>query len=119
MKKLINRIKENEDFKDFFSGFFMDLLNGNFLTKKFFKRQYWLIILLVLLAVAYINNRFESEKMITTISTLKKDIQDAKYESLTISAELMEISRLSNIQKLLDSKNMKLKTGSQPPIIIE
>jgi cell division protein FtsL len=119
MKKLIERIKQNEDFRDLASSSPKDILNGNILTKKFFRRQYLLIALIVFLAVLYINNRYESEKMMTQISTLKKDIQDAKYESLTISAELVEISRQSNIQQLLNSRNMKLKPGMQSPIVIK
>lgn len=119
MKKLIERIKQNEDFKDIASSSPRDILNGNILTKRFFRRQYLLIALIVILAVAYINNRFESEKMITRISALKKDIQDAKYESLTISAELVEISRQSSIEQLLNSNRMKLKPGQQSPIVIQ
>ncbi|MDD3194880.1 MAG: FtsL-like putative cell division protein [Paludibacter sp.] len=119
MKKLIERIKQNEDFRDLVTSSPKDILNGNILTKKFFRRQYLLIALIVFLAVLYINNRYESEKMMTQISTLKKDIQDAKYESLTISAELVEISRQSNIQQLLNSRNMKLKPGMQSPIVIK
>lgn len=119
MKRLIERIKQNEDFQDIASSSPRDILNGNILTKRFFRRQYLLIALVVILAVVYINNRYESEKMMTRISALKKDIQDAKYESLTISAELAEISRQSSIEQLLRNKNMQLKPGQQSPIVIE
>lgn len=119
MKRLIEKIKQSEDYKELSSSSVRDILNGNFLTRKFFRRQYLLIGLLVVLSIVYINNRYESEKMITRISSLKKDIQDAKYESLNISAELMEISRQSNIRELLKSKGMKLKPGNEPPVVIE
>ncbi|MDX9748549.1 MAG: FtsL-like putative cell division protein [Paludibacter sp.] len=119
MKRLIEKIKQNEDFQDIVSSSPRDILNGNILTKRFFRRQYLLIALVVFLAVVYINNRYESEKMMTRISALKKDIQDARYESLTISAELAEISRQSSIEQLLRSKNMQLKPGHQSPIVIE
>jgi len=119
MKRLIEKIKQNEDFQDIASSSPRDFLNGNILTKRFLRRQYLLIALLVLLAVLYINNRYESEKMMTGISTLKNEIQDARYESLTISAELAEISRQSSIEQLLRIKGMKLKSGQQSPIVIE
>jgi len=119
MKRLIDRIKQNEDFQDIVSSSPRDILNGNILTKRFFRRQYLLIALVVFLAVVYINNRYESEKMMTRISALKKDIQDARYESLTISAELAEITRQSSIEELLHNKNMQLKPGQQSPIVIE
>lgn len=118
-KNLIEKIRKSEDLSDFRSSTLRDILNGDILTKKFLRKQYRLIILLVLLSIAYIDNRYASEKQIAEMITLKKNIQDAKYESLTISAELMEISKQSNLLKLLQKKGMKLKPGNTPPIIIE
>lgn len=117
--KLIDRIKQSEDLRELSQTGIRGILNGSFLTRKFFRRQYFLIGLLVVLAIVYINNRYESEKMMKRIGDLKKEIKDVKYESLTISAQLMEISRQSNIEALLRSKNMELRTGDQPPIVIE
>ncbi|HQB29082.1 MAG TPA: FtsL-like putative cell division protein [Paludibacter sp.] len=118
-KEIINKIRNSEDFSDFRSSRIRDVLNGNIFTKKFIRKQYLLIILLVILSVFYIDNRYTSEKQIKRIAELKKEVQDVKYESLTISAELMGITRQSNILKLLESKNMKLRPGDTPPIIIE
>lgn len=118
-KNISERIRQSEDLSDIRSSRVRDILNGDFLTKKFIRKQYLLIILLVVLSIVYIDNRYASEKQIATVVTLKKNIQDAKYESLTISAELMEISRQSNILLLMKSKGMELKPGSTPPIVIE
>ncbi|MGI5975378.1 MAG: FtsL-like putative cell division protein [Paludibacter sp.] len=118
-KKIIDKIRNSEDFSDFRSSSIRDVLNGNIFTKKFIRKQYLLIILLVILSVFYIDNRYTSEKQIKRIAELKKEVQDVKYESLTISAELMGITRQSNILELLENKNMKLKPGDTPPIIIE
>jgi len=119
VKNIIDKIRQSEDLSDIRSSSVRDILNGNFLTKKFFRRQYLLIILLVVLSIVYIDNRYSSEKQIAYAASLKKNIQDAKYESLTISAELMEISRQSNIFRLMQSKGMKLKPGNTPPIVVE
>lgn len=118
-KRLIERIQQSEDYTDLRSSSVRDILNGNFLTKNFFRKQYLLIALMVVLSIFYIGNRFSSEKQITYVAELKRKIQDAKYESLTISAELMEISRQSNILLLLQSKGMILRPGVTPPIIVE
>jgi cell division protein FtsL len=118
-KNMFDKIRNSEDFSDFRSSSIRDILNGNILTKKFIRKQYLLIILLVVLSVFYIDNRYSSEKQIKRIAELKKEIQDVKYESLTISAELMGITRQSNILRLLENKGMKLKPGNTPPIIIE
>ncbi|MDD2285501.1 MAG: FtsL-like putative cell division protein [Paludibacter sp.] len=118
-KNIVEKIRQSEDLSDIRSSSVRDILNGNILTKKFIRKQYLLIILLVVLSIVYIDNRYYSEKQIARVVTLKKNIQDAKYESLTISAELMEISRQSNILLLLQSKGLQLKPGSTPPIVIE
>jgi len=118
-KNIVEKIRQSEDLSDIRSSSVRDILNGNILTKKFFRKQYLLIILLVVLSIGYIDNRYASEKQIAKVVMLKKNIQDAKYESLTISAELMEISRQSNILLLMQSKGMQLKPGSTPPIVIE
>lgn len=118
-KQLIQKIVNSEDFTDIKSSTVRDVLNGNILTKRFIRKQYPLLILLAVLSIFYIDNRYTSEKQITRVTDLKKNIQDAKYESLTISAELMEITRLSNIISLLRSKGMDLEPGNTPPIVIE
>lgn len=118
-KRIIDKVRQSEDFSDIKSSSVRDILNGNILTKKFIRKQYMLLVLLVLLSIFYIDNRYASEKQISRITTLKKNIQDAKYESLTISAELMEISRQSNIYKLMQSKGMQLKPGDTPPIVVD
>lgn len=117
-KNIVERIRQSEDLSDLRSSSVRDILNGNILTKKFIRKQYLLIILLVALSIGYIDNRYASEKQIATMVMLKKNIQDAKYESLTISAELMEISRQSNLLLLMKSKGMQLKPGNTPPIVI-
>ena len=118
-KNFIEKIRQNEDFTDIRSSSVRDILNGNILTKKFIRKQYLLIIMLVVLSIVYIDNRYSSEKQIAYAATLKKNIQDAKYESLTISADLMEISRQSSIRKLMQSKGMKLKPSNTPPVVVE
>lgn len=118
-KNISERIRQSEDLSDLRSSSVRDILNGNILTKKFIRKQYLLIVLLVVLSIGYIDNRYSSEKQIATMVMLKKNIQDAKYESLTISAELMEISRQSNLLLLMESKGMQLKPGNTPPIVIE
>lgn len=118
-KKIADRIRQSEDLSELKSISVRDILNGNILTRKFFRKQYPLIALMVFLSIFYIDNRYSSEKQITGITELKRKIQDAKYESLTISAELMEISRQSNILLLLQSKGMDLRPGATPPIVVE
>lgn len=113
--KLVN----NSDLKELKSSTIKDILNGNILNKQFFRRQYKLMLLIVVISIMYIDNRYASEKQLLYSIEINKKIQDAKYESLTISAELMEITRQSSIMKMLAEKGIQLKQGKTPPVVIE
>lgn len=113
------KIRNSENFVDLKSSSLRDILNGNILTSRFIRKQYMLVVMLVVLSIFYIDNRYTSEKQIKQVAELKKQIQDAKYESLTISAELVEISRQSNVYKLLQERGIPVKPGNTPAIVIE
>ena len=75
--------------------------------------------MLAILAFMYVDNRFYCETQLAKVIELKKQIQDVKYESLTISAELMEISRQSNIEKMIKERGIDLSESDTPPIVIQ
>ena len=118
-KKIVSDIKESEDFSDIKSSSLRDVMNGNILTKKFIQKQYLLLIMIVVLGFMYIDNRYYCETQMTKENQLQKQLKDIKYESLTISAELMEISRRSNVLKMINDNGLNLIEATEPPIKIE
>ena len=112
-------IKGSEDFSDIKSSTLRDIINGNILTKRFFQKQYGLLIMIACLLFMYVDNRFYCETQLAKEIHLKKEIQDLKYESLTISAELMTISRQSNVMNTVNSRGLNLVETTSPPIVIE
>ncbi len=118
-KNIINEIKGSEDFSDIKSSSIRDILNGNILTKKFIQKQYGLLIMIAVLCFVYVDNRYYCETQLNRENQLRKELKEIKYESLTISAELMQISRRSNILKMIEEKGLKLTEATQPPIKVE
>jgi hypothetical protein len=116
---IIDRIKQSEDYQEIMKLNIKEFFNGNILTKNFLKKQYLLLILIVVLAALYTDNRYASERQITRINELNKKIKDARYESLTISANLMETSKQSNIASMLEARGINLMQGTKPPVVIE
>jgi len=112
-------IKGSEDFSDIKSSTLRDIINGNILTKRFFQKQYGLLIMIAFLLFMYVDNRFYCETQLAKEIHLKKEIQDLKYESMTISAELMMISRQSNVMNTVNSRGLNLVETTSPPIVIE
>jgi len=49
--------------------------------------------MIAILAFLYVDNRYYCEKQLSKVLKLKRELQDIKYESLTLSAELMEKRR--------------------------
>ena len=118
-QKVINNIKGSEDFSDIKSSNVRDILNGNILTKKFIQKQYGLLIMLAVLAFVYVDNRYYCETQMAKENQLKKELKDLKYESLTISAELMQISRRSNVLGLVNERGLGLIETTSTPIKID
>lgn len=119
LKRILEGIIGSEELSDLKSSNFRDILNGNILTKRFFQKQYGLIIMVAVLAFFYVDNRYYCETQIAEEVHLKKQIQDLKYESLTISAELMQLSRQSNVMNMINERGVKLVRTTTPPIVIE
>jgi len=117
--KIINAIRGSEDFSDIKSSTIRDIINGNILTKNFLLKQYGLLIMIAGLTFLYVDNRFYCETQLAKEIDLKKKIQDVKYESLTISAELMQISRQSNVMNKVNESGIYLIQSPTPPILIE
>jgi len=119
IKKIADGIKGNEDFSDIKSSTLRDVINGNFLTKKFFQKQYGLLIMIAILLFMYVDNRYYCETQQVKVIELKKQIQDVKYESLTISAQLMELSRQSNVLAKVKERGLNLVETDTPPVVIK
>ena len=119
IKKMAEAVRGSEDISDIKSSTVRDILNGEILSKNFIKKQYGLVIMIAVLTFMYVDNRYSCEKQLAKEIELKKKIQDVKYESLTISAELMEISRQSNVLNQLNTRGLDLIQTSNPPIVIE
>ncbi len=118
-KKIAEAIRGSEDFSDIKSSTVRDILNGNILTNRFLQKQYLLLIMTAILAFFYVDNRYYCETQLAKEIEMKKKIQDVKYESLTISAELMQISRQSNVLNLIKSRGVNLEQTSCSPIVIQ
>ena len=80
------------------------ILGGDILANDFFKRQTRLLILIMILTVLYIDNRYSSQQELIEIDKLKKDLIDIKYDALTRSSELMEKSRQSRIEEYISAQ---------------
>ena len=95
-----------------------DVASGEALGREWLQRQIPFILFLVMIALFYINNRFTYEAQLRDIDRLKKELIDAKYESLTVSEELMQMSRQSYVIDKLREQGSNLEVATEPAVVI-
>lgn len=95
------------------------ILGGDILANDFLKRQTSLLILVMILTILYIDNRYSSQQELIEIDKLKKMLTDTKYNALTRSSELMEKSRQSRIEEYISTEDSPLETATNRPYLIQ
>ncbi|MCK5823032.1 MAG: hypothetical protein KAG95_03450 [Bacteroidales bacterium] len=102
-------------------GSIKDFIGGNFLTSENVIKQIPYVLFLSIIAIIYIGNRYEAEKILRETIALKNEVKELRAESITTTSELMYISKQSEVAKLVEEKGLDLKEAVVPPkkIIIE
>jgi hypothetical protein len=94
---------------------FRDLLDGNVLTRKAVLKQARFILLLVLIAFLSIANRNHAEKKVIRLNQLQGDVKELRAKSITISSDLLRISRQSEVARLVEQYGLDLEENLEPP----
>jgi len=92
-----------------------EFLDGSILTREAMTRQLPFVLFLTVLAVLYIGNRYHAERMVRKITETELEVKNLRAEQITIAAELMNISKPSEVAAIVDSKNLGLKPSVDPP----
>ncbi|MGM9831996.1 MAG: FtsL-like putative cell division protein [Paludibacteraceae bacterium] len=96
-----------------------EVLSGNLFTREFFKRQYKLLMLIVVLLFISINNGYKGNAQRQKIRKLQETITEKRYEVLDLSATYTELTRASSISRKLQETNSKVRESTEPPIRIQ
>lgn len=92
-----------------------DLVDGNVLTRKVVLKQSRFILLLVLIAFLSIANRNHAEKKVIQLNELQDDVKEMRAKSISISSDLVKISRQSEVVRLVNRYNLGLEENLEPP----
>ena len=84
------------------------------ITEKIILNNLWYILLLTLLAAVYIGNRFHAEKITREASRLSREVRDLRAEALSTSANLMSVSRQSEVFRMVKEKGLGLEELKTP-----
>lgn len=96
------------------------ILGGDFLMSKFMVKQIMFVMFCVLLMIIYTGNRYDSQQDAILIDSLRGRLQEVKYNVLTQSSELMNLTRQSNVERMLKgTPDSLLHNPITPPYLIK
>lgn len=119
--KAIRKFTDEDDDDDEFGEISVkSILGGDFLMSRFIIRQIMFVMFCVVLMILYTGNRYDSQQDVILIDSLRGRLQEVKYNVLTQSSELMNLSRQSNVEKMLvGTPDSLLHNSIIPPFLIK
>ena len=92
-----------------------ELLSGTMVSEKIILKNLGYVALITLLLVIYIGNRFHAEKITRESGRLTREVKDLRAEALSTSADLMYVSKQSEVYKLVKERGLNLEELKSPP----
>ncbi len=96
-------------------AFIKELLSGSMVSEKIILQNLGYVALVTFLLAFYIGNRFHAERITRETSKLMREVKDLRAESLSTSADLMHVSRQSEVVRLVREKGINLEELKTPP----
>lgn len=106
--------KEKKENKRVHKNNLRDFLDGSLMTRELVIKNFRYLILLTILGVVLIANRYHAEKIVRESNKTQQIIKELRSESITVSSKLMEISRQSSVVKLVKEKKLELEELKEP-----
>lgn len=95
--------------------FLKGLISGTVISDSIILKDVRYSALIALLAIIFIANRFNAERMEREITALEQEVRDLRAESLSVSANLGSVSRQSEITDLVKERGLGLEELREPP----
>ena len=90
-------------------------IGGTILTDERITRQLPFLFFLAFLGIVLITNRNWSERTIRQIEVLQDTLDELRSESITMSANLMDASRPSEVARKVEEADIGLEEPVRPP----
>ena len=97
------------------SNIFMRAIHGRVLSLDFFRRNWAVVLGLMVMMMIYITNRYQCQTQMETIQKLEKQLEVAKTERVRAKSTYMSRIRESSMQEMVDSLRLHLTVQEQPP----
>lgn len=91
------------------------LVNGSIVASDIVRKQIPFIIVIFILGLIYISNRFHAEEIFRETEETQKQIENLRAEKIEIQSNLMTNSRRRQVKDMLEDKGSTLQDADQPP----
>ena len=92
-----------------------ELLNGRFFESELFVKNKLLLFVIFLMLVANISVRYKNAKVLREVDTLEKDVKEMRAHSISLSADIIKLTRPSEILDRIKKSNLGLEPSREPP----
>lgn len=96
-----------------------EYINGSFVAKQLFGRQLRFVVFCTILIIIYIANKFHAEYTLRNNVRLQDEVNELRAESIATAAELMFLSRQSQVFRMVQEQGLELKESRVPPKMIK
>lgn len=98
---------------------FKDLLGGSVLSKEVVTRQIPFLLFITVSILLYIFNQYRGENIMREIMVLEKQVREMRAESVSTAFDLQELSKQSEVSRMITEQGLPLKEAKTPPYKIE
>ncbi len=92
-----------------------EVLNGRFLESEWLKRNRKLLVFIFFMLIINISVRYKSEKVFREVANLEEELKELRSESISVAADLMKLSKPSEILERVKKNGMGLNPSKEPP----
>ena len=110
--EFVNSSIEREEIKGFS---LKGIIDGSLLAGSAIVKQLPFILFLVFLALIYIGNRYHAEKLIRRTVSSTEIVKNLRAEQLTTASELMNQSKPSTVEEMVEQRGLGLHQPTSPP----
>lgn len=96
-----------------------DLLGGGVLSREEVVSQIPFLLFLFVLLIFYISNQYQGARVMKNLMEVESRLKILKTESISVTFEKMEMSKQSEVIKLIEKKGLPLKEAVLPSYKIE
>ena len=111
-------ISPKEELKETVGTSVKELLDGRILADKVIRRNIMFILFLTFLGIFYIANGYSTEKLYKKKVVMGREVRDLRFESITTAAQLMFISKQSEVKRRVNEEGLELEESKEPPVKI-